>query len=176
MPAERPWSVPVRLAEAARGPATRALSADEAARTRIARALGLEALARLQAELTLSPWLDGAELQGRWSADTTQLCSLSGEAFEQPLQGEFTVRVLPQDSPNAPAQEAEVAVDPEADDPPDIAEDDQLDLAGYVVEHLALEIDPFPRKPGAVFAPPEQAEPPSPFDVLKDFKPREPPG
>ena len=30
-------------------------------------------------------------------------------------------------------------------------EGDAIDLAAYVVEHLALEIDPFPRKPGVEF-------------------------
>jgi len=48
-----------------------------------------------------------------------------------------------------------------------VLEGDVVDLAAYVVEHLALEIDPFPRKPGAVFTPPEPEEPPSPFAVLK---------
>jgi hypothetical protein len=40
-------------------------------------------------------------------------------------------------------------------------------VAGYVTEHLALEIDPFPRKPGVEFdyQPPEEET--SPFAALK---------
>ena len=51
-------------------------------------------------------------------------------------------------------------------------EGDAIDVAAYVVEHLALEIDPFPRKPGAAFdySPPDKEE--SPFAVLKNLKPK----
>ncbi|WP_236627552.1 hypothetical protein [Caulobacter sp. B11] len=49
-------------------------------------------------------------------------------------------------------------------------------MSGYVIEHLALELDPFPRKPGAVFvAPPEPVEL-SPFAALKRLKPDNEPG
>jgi uncharacterized metal-binding protein YceD (DUF177 family) len=168
MTAESPlWSEPVRLPGAGGRPLTRRLAADEAARARIARALGLEALHALQAEVTLTPWLDGAELKGRWSAEVEQVCGVTLEPFRAPLQGGFAVRVVPAGSRHAPQEAGEVAVDPEAEDPPDVLEGDTVDLAAYVVEHLALEIDPFPRKPGAVFTPPEAEEPPSPFAVLK---------
>ena len=46
-------------------------------------------------------------------------------------------------------------------------EGDQIDLAAYVVEHLALELDPFPRKPGAEFDYQPEAAEVSPFAVLK---------
>ena len=71
-----------------------------------------------------------------------------------------------------PRQGPEIAVDPDAEDPPDLIDEDRFDLGAYVVEHLALEIDPFPRKPGVVFDAPAAEEPPSPFAVLRDFKPK----
>jgi hypothetical protein len=43
-------------------------------------------------------------------------------------------------------------------------------LGAYVVEDLSLAIDPFPRKPGAAFAPPQMAAEPSPFIVLAKLK------
>ena len=49
---------------------------------------------------------------------------------------------------------------------------DVIDLGDYVVEHLALEIDPFPRRPGAVFEAPEPLPETSPFAALKALKPR----
>jgi uncharacterized metal-binding protein YceD (DUF177 family) len=63
-----------------------------------------------------------------------------------------------------------VELDPDAADPPDVLEDDAIDLAAYVVEHLALEIDPFARKPGVEFeyTPPDEEE--SPFAVLKKLQ------
>ena len=64
----------------------------------------------------------------------------------------------------------------EDEEVPELLEGDEIDLGGYVVEHLALEIDPFPRKPGVVFEPPADTEERSPFAVLKrltDSPPKE---
>ena len=168
---DQPWSDTVSLAEIARGPVTRTLVADEAARRRIARELNLDALDALQAKVTATAWLDGAEVEGRWTASVEQTCGVSLERFGTELEGGFTVRVLPPGSPNAPRQEAqEIAVDPDADDPPDVLEGEDVDLAAYVVEHLAMEIDPFPRKPGVAWEAPPPEEPASPFAVLKALK------
>jgi hypothetical protein len=169
------WSRQVRLHELARGPLRLTLEAPEAERKRIARELRLESLPALSAELTLRPWLDGAEISGRLKAVVGQLCSVSAEAFEQPVEGEIEVRVVPAGSPSAPAEAGhEVELDLDAPDPPDVLESDLIDPAAYVVEHLALELDPFPRKPGATFdyAPPAEEE--SPFAVLKNLKPPKP--
>jgi hypothetical protein len=170
----RPWGAPVRLRELARGPLAVRLEPDAAARAGLARELGLESLPALSARLTIRPWLDGAEVAGRFDAVVEQLCSVSLEPFEQPLAGEIEVRLAPADSPHAagPAA-AEVENDPAAPDPPDVLAGDEIDLAAIVAEHLALEIDPFPRKPGAVFdyaPPPEET---SPFAALKKLKDRE---
>jgi len=165
------WSHPLRLHELARGPVRLRLDADAAQRARIAHDLGLESLPALSAELTVRAWLDGAEITGELTAVVEQLCSVSLDAFEQTLHGTIEVRAVPAGSPNAPAEGGhEVELDPEAPDPPDVLAGDTVDLAAYVVEHLALEIDPFPRKPGAEFdyAPPAEEE--SPFAVLKNLK------
>ena len=47
---------------------------------------------------------------------------------------------------------------------------DTVDLAAMVIEHLALEIDPFPRKPGAEFDFKPAEEETSPFAVLKKLQ------
>jgi uncharacterized metal-binding protein YceD (DUF177 family) len=172
-PDPEPWSAPVRISEIARGPLSRRLEPDEAARARIARDLELAALPRFSAEVRLSQWQDGAEVEGRWSARVTYTCGLTLEPFDDELEGRFTLRVVPADSPLALPAEAptgEVDLDLEADDPPDVLPGDTLDLGAYLVEHLALELEPFPRKPGAVFEPPAVAEPESPFAVLKQLK------
>jgi uncharacterized metal-binding protein YceD (DUF177 family) len=167
------WTRRIRLHELARGPLSVTLAPDAAERARIAHDLGLESLPALEAELTVRPWLDGAEIRGRFKARVEQLCSLSLEPFEQDLAGEVEVRAVPAGSPNAPTEGGhEVELDLDAPDPPDVLEGDAIDLAAYVVEHLALEVDPFPRKPGAAFdyQPPAAEE--SPFAVLKTLKPK----
>jgi uncharacterized metal-binding protein YceD (DUF177 family) len=169
------WSHTVTLADIGRSTQSVSLSADNATRVAIARELGLERLDSLTANVRAKPWLDGAEITGALEAEVTQICSLTGEPFDSVLRSDFTVRVVPEGSDAAPRNDsAEVDIDPEGDDPPDVLDNDRVDLAAYVVEHLALEVDPFPRKPGAVFEPPAEEEPISPFAVLTQLR-RDPP-
>lgn len=169
---EHAWGRPVALRELARGPLTLTLSPDAATREKLARELGLEGLPAFTAQVRLRPWLDGAELSGRIQAQVIQLCSVSLDPVEQPLTADFELKVVPPGSPNA-SQEVEggeLTLDLDAPDPPEVLEGEEIDVTGYVVEHFALEIDPFPRKPGAQFdfTPPPEED--SPFSVLKQLK------
>ena len=66
-----------------------------------------------------------------------------------------------------------IEIDIDAEDPPDVLESDQVDLGAYVIEHVSLDIDPYPRKPGAEFAPPEdEAAKVTPFDALAPLSDR----
>ena len=161
------WSVPVRVADVDRKDQRLELAADADARLRIARLLGLSRLDRFDSMVRLSSWLDGVEIKADWSADLEQTCGLTLEPLPASLKGRFHLRLLPTDSPNAPADGPEAVVDPEAEDPPDLFEGDVLNVADYLVEHLALELDPFPRKPGAVFEPPPETAVITPFAALK---------
>jgi hypothetical protein len=162
-----PWSQPLSLGAVGRTAGPILLEADEAARRRIARLLDLAELKSLTAEVTVEPWFDGAQIAGDWRAELVQTCGVTLDPLPSAPSGRFVVRVVPEDSPHAPTAETEVAVDPDADDPPDVLETDAIDLAAYVVEHLALEIDPFPRKPGVEFEPPAGEAELSPFAVLR---------
>lgn len=164
------WPNPVGMGDVARGPVRRELEADEATRRRIARSLGLQSLDSLTASVGVSAWLDGAEVKGRWSAALTQTCVVTLDPLATELSGEFVIRLVPPDSDAAPGETEEIDLDPEADDPPDIMESDVIDVGHYVVEHLALEIDPFPRKPGVEFVQPDGSEPESPFAVLRKLQ------
>jgi uncharacterized metal-binding protein YceD (DUF177 family) len=165
------WRETVRFADLARGPVERRISPDGPQMAALAKQLGLEALTSLVAHVKVTPWLDGAEIHGRFTAEVVQTCGVTLEPLEQTLGGDFTVRAAPAGSPTLPGEDAEI--DLEADDPPDAIDGDEIDIAHYVVEHLALEIDPFPRKPGVVFEPPAAEEETSPFAVLKRLKERE---
>jgi uncharacterized metal-binding protein YceD (DUF177 family) len=167
----QPWAKPVLLHELGRGVMTLTLEPDADERAKIAKTLGLESLPSLKAKLTLKPWMDGVEITGRFDAVVEQICAVSLDAFEQPLSGEIDLRAVPEGSAQAPEPTGgEVDYDPEAPDPPDILRGEAIDVAGYVVEHLALEIDPFARKPGVEFeyVPPDEEE--SPFAVLKKLQ------
>jgi len=166
-----PWSLIVRLPDPGSAATTHHLEPDEAERAMIARTLGLKSLPSLIADLTVRPWMDGVEITGAFRAIVGQICAVSLDPFEQALAGGIDLRAVPAGSPQAPdAEGGEIDFDPEAPDPPDVLEASSVDLAHYVVEHLALEIDPFARKPGAAFdySPPD--EPESPFVVLKKLQ------
>ncbi len=171
MTAAKAWSDELRLGELTHGAVERTLVADHDTRLRIADELGLDRLDSLQAELTVSPWLDGVLIEADWAASIEQTCGVTLEPFGSALEGRFSVRVLPRGSRHVPEDsDREVIVDPQAEDPPDLLDSDRVDLAAYVVEHLALEVDPFPRKPGVAFDAPAPETPPSPFAVLRDLR------
>ena len=165
------WSVVVGLNEITRGPVRRSLTPTPAERAAAAEQLGLPALDALTAEVTVTPWLDGAEVRGTWRASVVQTCGITLDPFSSDMAGEFRVTAVPPGSPNAPTQDPEVVVDMDADDPPDVLSAPEVDIAAYVVEHLALELDPFPRAPGVEFEAPEPETPESPFAVLSRLKP-----
>jgi hypothetical protein len=163
--------VTVALNELVHGPVELRLTADEAARTRIARALDLVEVIALETSLKLSPWLDGVEISGEWSARIVQICGVSLDPFETALTGALAIRAVPQGSAAlGESAEHELDLDPASDDPPEALETNQVPVGAYVVEDLSLAVDPFPRKPGVTFeAPPAEAEP-SPFAVLLKLK------
>jgi uncharacterized metal-binding protein YceD (DUF177 family) len=165
------WSHPVKLHELARGPVRLKLAPDDAERAELAKQLRLPSLPSLSADVTVKPWLDGVEITGRFEAVVEQVCGVSLDPFEQPVEGEIDLRAVPAGSPHAATPEGgEVELDPDAPDAPDVLDGDVIDVAAVVAEHLALEIDPFPRKPGANFdyqAPEEEA---SPFAALQKLK------
>lgn len=165
------WSHVLKLHELARGPVRLELAPDAAERAAIAKQLGLQSLPALKADVTVKPWLDGVEVSGRFAATVEQICGVSLDPFEQPVEGEIEIHAVPAGSPHATSVEGgELELDPDAPDAPDILSGDAIDVAAYVVEHLALELDPFPRKPGVEFDyQPQEAET-SPFAALKKLK------
>ena len=165
-----PWPSVLKLGELRRGAVRRELIADDAARIRIARALDLVRLDHLEATVTVKPWLDGAEMTGRWRASVVQTCVVTLDPLAADLQGEFALKLAPVGSDAAPRAELEITLDPQAEDPPDVLETDEIDIGAYVIEHLALELDPFPRTPGAEFEPPPTEQPASPFAALRKLK------
>jgi uncharacterized metal-binding protein YceD (DUF177 family) len=170
-PVETPWPCQVSLGRVDRGGVSVRLEPDTAQRKALARQLGLVAVDMLEAEVYLTSWLDGAEVSGLIRARVVQTCSVTADDFEETIDARFKIHVISADSQQAPQDEGgELALDPEADDPPDVLESDMIDVSGYVVEHLALELDPFPRKPGAVFEPPQPTAEISPFAALKTLK------
>lgn len=166
------WTHPIRLADLARGPIRVKLEADEATRKALAKTLDLVSLKDFACDLTLRPWLDGAEIDGRLYAVVEQTCGVTLEDFDQTIDTRFDVRIVPAGSLNAPGESegGEIELDPEAPDPPDVLDGDIIDVAAYAQEQLALNVDPFPRKPGATFDYTPETQEQSPFAALLKLK------
>ena len=169
----RPWSQMVRWKAAEPGPLKLHIHADEAQRARLGESLDVESILDLDAEMRIVPWLDGLEMSGILRARTVRQCGLSLEMFEEHVREPFVLRFVPQGSPNAPAPpegDVDLELDLEADDPPESVAGEGVTPGDYLVELLALALDPFPRKPGAAFVPPESSDPLSPFAALARLK------
>ena len=164
-----PWPVIARLDEVGKR-LDRHLVADEMDRARIAKALGLEALNLLEAEVAVVQTGPAGEVRGQIHAKVVQICGVSLDPFETDIRSEFAVPFTTE--PAAGLDDAEDQEFGLADlDAPDVIDTGVLDLGGYVIEHLALELDPFPRKPGVAFETPVEEREASPFAVLAELKP-----
>ncbi|WP_269713497.1 YceD family protein [Caulobacter sp. NIBR2454] len=162
------WPKTVTFAEVSRGSMVLDLTADDVSKRKAAKTLGLEAINSLKATVKLAQWLDGVEMKGKLRASVVQTCSVTAESLPAKIHGEFVLRLLPPGSPNAPTTESpELDIEADADDVPDVLEGEVIDVSAYVIEHLALELDPFPRKEGAEFEQPPEPVDLSPFAALK---------
>jgi len=159
-------SEPLRLNQIGPG-VSRSLTADAAASEAVRRDLGLGAVRALSAEVSVVPAGEGWHLSGRVQADLDQVCGVTLEPLPTLIDAPFSVDLV---EGEPPAEDGEVDIDPDHDGPDWVV--GHIDLWAYALEHLALALDPFPRKPGAVFVQPDEAAEVSPFAVLSRLTPR----
>jgi uncharacterized metal-binding protein YceD (DUF177 family) len=102
-------------------------------------------------------------VRGQLQARVTQMCGVSLEPFESEVTAIIDVAFAP---PGRAATEPPLS----EDDPPDPIMDGQIDLGALAAEFLVLNLNPYPRKPGAVFqeadAGSKAEKQDSPFSVL----------
>lgn len=165
------WSFPVAIGKLAEAGEEFDLVPDEAAREALAQFVDVLAVPSLRARFQVRPSGRGITVDGSIEGAVRQVCVVTLEPFDNPIFETVSLRFAPQGSG---MQETDVALDPAADDPPEPLVNGMIDLAAVVAEFLALVIDPYPRKPGVVFSPPEDtaAKEPSPFAVLEKLKGR----
>ncbi|WP_433956611.1 YceD family protein [Brevundimonas diminuta] len=165
-----PYSDPVRLHQIGAS-LSRRLEPDAEARQRIARALNLKSLDRFEADLEVTATVSGWRLTGRVVADAVQSCVLTLEPLPVHVDDQFEINLV-EAVDTAPSDEGEIDLELD-DDSPDVVENGQIDLGQYAVEQLALHLDPYPRKDGAVFEQPPEPGEISPFGVLRALKPND---
>jgi Large ribosomal RNA subunit accumulation protein YceD len=163
---EKIWSVPVRADAVPEGGRHIAIHADSRTRDALARAAGLLDLSRLDAVFDLARHgRDGLRVVGAVSAVVRQACVVTLDPVDNEVEEIVDLVFAPG---HEAAASAAVAPDGTVDvSAPEPLVNGMVDLGAVATEFLMLGIDPYPRKPGAVFAPPA-ADGPSdhPFAAL----------
>jgi uncharacterized metal-binding protein YceD (DUF177 family) len=169
-PAPVPWRVPLAVEDVAEFGKHIDLVADAETRAAVGRAVGLRELPRLQATFDVSRYgASGLRVMGRVSATVGQSCVVTLEPLASEIDEEVNLLFVPQTANNDAASEDAAASANDDNAEPLIG--GLIDLGTLAIEFLILGIDPYPRKPGAVFEPPQQATPDqSPFAALAALK------
>jgi hypothetical protein len=170
---ERPWSVPVRVHEIPESGRHFELKADGPARALIARLADLRSLPRLEASFDVTrQGANGVRVVGQVSATVGQICVVTLD----PIENEITEAVDLVFEPQAPSDPGGTPgraglVDIPSVDAPEPLVNDTVDLGVMAMEFMILGIDPYPRKPGAVFqAPSTGDEAAHPFAALAKLR------
>ena len=147
---EPEFSRPVRVGDVPRGGTTVDLEASAHERDALAHRLGIVSVDRLIAGVTLERDEGGRRflVRGHLSADLTQVCVITLEAFADTVTESFVARF---DRSVGSSSPTDIIVELADDDPAEPIFGETIDLGELVAQYLALAIDPHPRRPGAEF-------------------------
>jgi len=131
-------------------------------RAALASRFGVPAIGALRCRFVLRPVPGGSvAAEGELRARVTQVCVVSLDPFEADIVERFAVRFVPE------------GLESEDEDPESVDEipfaNATIDLGEAAAEQLALALEPYPRKPGAVL-PQFSEEPGGPFGALAHFR------
>jgi hypothetical protein len=148
---QSPWSVPIALHEVPETGRTVELIPEEHTRAAIARLAGLRSLPRLHAlfDLTLSG-RNALRVRGRVSATVGQTCVVTLEPIENEIEEDIDLMFAPA-AATLSVNRGGIEVEIGDDGGPEPLIGGAVDLGALATEFLVLGIDPYPRKPGAVF-------------------------
>ena len=170
-----PWRVPVIVAQIPESGLHRDIEADPAVRHAMAEMGGLREVLSAQASFDVTPKSGGRfHLTGQVRARVGQTCVVTLEEIENDIdEAVDLIFAPPEQVPQMAAlvDEAEESNE-EAPDPLEPIENGMIDLGRVATDALYLSVDPYPRKPGAVFEPMVEAANPEdhPFAALRALK------
>ena len=170
-----PWRVAVAVAQIPETGLHRDIEADQAIRHAIADVGGLREVLSAQASFDVTPKSGGRfHVSGQVRARIGQTCVVTLDPMESDIDEAIDLIFAPPEQvPQMAAlvDEAEHS-DGETPDPPEPIENGIIDLGRLATDALYLAIDPYPRKPDAVFEPLVEAADPEdhPFAALKALK------
>lgn len=170
-----PWSFVVIVAQIPDAGLHQDLTATASQLSDLASLAGVRDVKDAHASLDVSRIAgDRVHVAGRVTATVGQTCVVSLEPIESIVDEVIDVTFAPpsQIPVMAKVVTKEEGVAAEMPDPPEPIVNGAIDLGHLASELLLLGIDPYPRKPGAVFEPPGEAVDPDehPFAALKALK------
>jgi len=167
-----PWSVPVAVAQIPAAGLHRDIEADAAQREAMAELAGLREILSANAALDVTPKSGGrVHVGGHVRARIGQTCVVTLDPIENEIDESIDLIFAPPEQIPELATLVDDAVEPDADipDPPEPIVNGIIDLGRLATDALFLGIDPYPRRPDAVFEPPAVVADPEdhPFAALK---------
>ena len=170
-----PWRVPIAVAQIPDTGLHRDIEADQAVRDAVADVGGLREVLSVQASFDVTPERGGRfHVAGQVRGRIGQTCVVTLEEMETDIDEPIDLTFAPSEQiPEMSALVDEAGEsDEETPDPPEPIENGMIDLGRVATDALYLAVDPYPRKPGAVFEPVVEAADPEdhPFAALKALK------
>ncbi|MBR0833936.1 DUF177 domain-containing protein [Bradyrhizobium manausense] len=169
-----PWRVPVMVAQIPDTGLHRALEASAAERQAMADVAGLRDILSAQADFEVVPKSGGRiQVTGHVRARVGQTCVVTLDPIESEIDEEVDLTFAPEAETRRLEDLIEEGQDgeepPEVADAPEAIINGIIDLGRIATDALFLAIDPYPRKPGAVFEAEVTAPDPEdhPFAALK---------
>ena len=170
-----PWSVPVAVAQIPDTGLHRDFEADRAEREAMAEVAGLRNILSASASLDLMLKRGGrVHVTGRVRARIGQTCVVTLDPIENEIDEDIDLMFAPPEQISQLSDLVEEAAESDAEipDPPEPIINGAIDLGRLATDALFLAVDPYPRKPGAVFEPHMEAADPEdhPFAALKALR------
>lgn len=161
----QPWSVPVAIDDIGHDGQHFDVAADGRTRAALARMAGIPEIVRLAASFDVTRHgVGGLRVVGRLSATVGQTCVVTLDPLLNQVEEDVNLIF-------APGIAAVESAKTEVREGPETLVDGKVDLGVIATEFFMLGIDPYPRKPGATFQPPEPEEAPAgPFAALAALK------
>jgi uncharacterized metal-binding protein YceD (DUF177 family) len=177
---DTPFSYLVKVGHISSNPVEVSLSADAEERVGLAKLWSVLEVKALSATFQVLRWKrDGVRLKGRVTADIVQACVVTLDPVDAHIDEPVEVIFVPEGSKLArlpvATETGEMLLDPDGPDAPEIFTGDTIDAGVVAAEHVALAINPYPRRADVAFAghiesSDKDDRKPSPFAVLKDWK------
>ncbi len=144
------WSVPVDASEVPESGLHVELEANESVRRALAELCGVNGLPKIHVSFDLARKGAGVRVTGRVSAQVVQTCVVTLEPLTNTVDEAFDLVFLPGAAESASENRSE-----SGEEQPEPLVHGQVDLGAIATEFLMLGIDPYPRKPGAIFVTPK---------------------